>query len=148
VDTISAITPGELAELKIAIGAAEKRTSGEIRVFIEDHSRDEPLDRAAFLFEKLGMSKTDLHNGVLIYVALKDHKFSIIGDHGIHAKVGPTFWDHIKEKMTGHFKAGRIFEGLKIAVYDSGEALANHFPYASDDRNELSNDVIFGNPES
>jgi uncharacterized membrane protein len=147
-ENLKSITPGEIAELKDAIDKAEKRTSGEIRLFIEDHSEDGPLDRAAFLFDKLGMSKTDLHNGVLIYVALKDHKFSIIGDYGIHAKVGSTFWDHIKEKMTDHFKAGRIYEGLKLAIYDSGEALANHFPYTSGDRNELSNDVIFGNSES
>lgn len=147
-ENLKSITPGEIAELKDAIDKAEKRTSGEIRLFIEDHSEDGPLDRAAFLFDKLGMSKTDLHNGVLIYVALKDRKFSIIGDHGIHAKVGATFWDHIKEKMTDHFKAGRIYEGLKLAIHDSGEALANHFPYTSGDRNELSNDVIFGNPQS
>jgi len=146
-ETIKAITPGELAELKTAIEKAEKRTSGEIRVFLEDHSEDGPLDRAAFLFDKLGMGKTDLHNGVLIYVALKDRKFSIIGDYGIHAKVGPSFWDLIKEKMTNHFKSANIFEGLMIAVHDSGEALAKYFPYVEGDRNELSNDVIFGDPE-
>lgn len=146
-DTLKSITPGELAELKTAIDKAEHRTSGEIRVFIEDHSEDGPLDRAAYLFGKLGMSKTDLHNGVLIYVALKDHKFSIIGGQGIHAKVGTSFWDHIKEKMTVQFKEGKIFDGLMTAVYDSGEALAKYFPYNSGDRNELSNDVIFGEPE-
>jgi uncharacterized membrane protein len=147
-ETIKSITPGELAELKAAIEKAEQRTSGEIRVFIEDHSEDGPLDRAAYLFKKLGMGKTGLNNGVLIYVALLDRKFSIIGDHGIHARVGAGFWDHIKDKMTEHFKASRIFEGLMTAVHDSGEALATYFPYTSGDRNELSNDVIFGNPES
>ncbi len=146
-DTLSGISPGELAEMKAAIGKAEKRTSGEIRVFIEDRSADDPLDRAAFLFHKLGMANTGLHNGVLIYVALKDRKFSIIGDKGIHEKVGPGFWDAIKEKMTTHFKAGRIYDGILAAVEDSGEALAGHFPYTSGDRNELSDDIIFGEPE-
>lgn len=145
-ETLKSITPGELAELKIAIGEAEKRTSGEIRVFIEDHAEDGPLDRAAYLFEKIGMKKTSLNNGVLIYVALKDHKFSIIGDSGIHAKVGPAFWDGIKEKMTAQFKEGKIFEGLMTAVFDSGEALATYFPYTSGDRDELSNDIIYGEP--
>ena len=133
--------------MKAAIGKAERRTSGEIRVFVEDRSADDPLDRAAFLFNKLGMAKTDLHNGVLIYVALKDKKFSIIGDKGIHEKVGPGFWDAIKEKMTSHFREGRIFDGIVTAVEDAGEALAGHFPYSSGDRNELSDDVIFGEPE-
>jgi len=147
VETLKSVTPGELAELKTTISEAEKRTSGEIRVFIEDHSEDGPLDRAAYIFEKIGMKKTSLNNGVLIYVALKDRKFSIIGDSGIHAKVGSAFWDAIKEKMTGHFKEGRIFEGLKTAVRDSGEALATYFPYTSGDRDELSNDVIYGEPK-
>ena len=146
-ETLKAITPGELAELKQAIEKAEKRTSGEVRVFIEDHSEDSPLDRAAFLFDKLKMNQTGLHNGVLIYVALKDRKFSIIGDKGIHDKVGSNFWDQIREKMTIHFKAGNIFEGIQTAVHDAGEALANYFPYTSGDKNELSDDVIFGDQE-
>ena len=143
-ETLKAITPGQLADLKTAIGKAEKRTSGEIRVFMEDRSEDGPLDRAAYLFEKIGMSKTELHNGVLIYVALKDRKFSIIGDAGIHAKVGADFWDSIKEKMTVQFKSGNIYEGLMIGIYESGEALAVHFPYSEGDRDELSNDIMFG----
>jgi uncharacterized membrane protein len=146
-DTLKAITPGELANMKAAIGNAEKRTSGEIRVFIEDRSKDDPLDRAAFLFQKIGIGSTVLRNGVLIYVALKDHKFSIIGDKGIHEKVGPGFWDAIKEKMTEHFRAGRIYDGIVTAVTDAGEALADHFPYTAGDRNELSDDIIFGEPE-
>ncbi len=134
----------ELEEIKSAVGAAEKRTSGEIRVFIEDAAQDGPLDRAAFLFGELEMDKTDLRNGVLIYVAYIDKKFCIIGDAGIHEKVGPHFWDAIKVKMANHFKAGRIAEGLKNAIQDSGEALATYFPHEANDRNELPDDVIFG----
>ena len=146
-EALKSITPGELADIKTAIDKAEIRTSGEIRVYIEDHSEDGPLDRAAYLFEKIGMRKTDLRNGVMIYVALKDRKFSIIGDQGIHAKVGDGFWDAIKEKMIQHFKEGRIYEGLLVGIHDSGEALSVHFPYIAGDRDELSNDVIFGAPE-
>ena len=147
-DTLKAITPGELSELKAAISKAEKRTSGEVRVFMEDHSEDGPLDRAAFLFGKLGMDKTELHNGVLIYVALRDRKFSIIGDSGIHNKVGPDFWDAISNKMMSSFKQGNIYEGLMTAIHEAGEALAIHFPFTSGDRNELSDDIIFGEPKS
>ena len=145
-DTLKAITPGEIAEMKAAVEKAEKRTSGEIRVFIEDRSADDPLDRAAYLFQKIGIGKTGLRNGVLIYVALVDRKFSIIGDKGIHEKVGTDFWDAIKEKMTMHFKSGNISEGIRVAVQDAGEALANYFPYTSGDRNELSDDIMLGEP--
>ena len=146
--TLKAITPGELSELKTAISKAERRTSGEVRVFIEDHSEDGPLDRAAFLFHKLGMDKTDLHNGVLIYVALRDRKFSIIGDSGIHKQVGDGFWDAISNKMMSSFKQGHLFDGLMTAIHEAGEALAIHFPFNSGDKNELSDDIIFGEPKS
>lgn len=143
-EAYNAISPEEREILKLAIGKAEKRTSGEIRLFIEDSSEDGPLDRAAYLFKQLDMHKTELKNGVLIYVAYVDRKFSIIGDSGIHAKVGDQFWDEIKLKMLNHFKEGRIVEGLKEAILNSGEALATHFPYSKGDSNELSDDIIFG----
>jgi uncharacterized membrane protein len=90
------------------------------------------------------MDKTDLHNGVLIYVAFTDRKFAIIGDAGIHEKVGDSFWDGIKEKMAEQFKAGNIGKGLTEAIDASGKALATFFPYAHGDKNELSDDIIFG----
>lgn len=143
-EAYKAISESQLAEIKSAIGAAEKRTSGEIRVFIEDAAEDGPLDRAAFLFSQIGMDKTELKNGVLIYVAYVDKKFCIIGDAGINVKVGSAFWDQIKEKMVAHFKSGNIAQGLMDAIKDSGEALALHFPYLTGDRNELPDDIIFG----
>ena len=147
-EALKAISVKEIEQLKAEIAKAEKRTSGEIRVFIEDHSEDSPLDRAAYLFGKLGMHKTTLRNGVLIYFAYLDHKFSIIGDYGIHEKVGDDFWDAIKLKMVAHFKEGRILAGLLEGVHDSGEALSKHFPFEKGDRNELSDDIIFGKGKS
>jgi uncharacterized membrane protein len=143
-EALKAITKQEIAELKAAVAKAEKLTSGEIRVFIEDHSEDGPLDRAAFLFTHLAMHKTDLRNGVLIYVAFIDRKFAIIGDKGIHEKVGDGFWDHIKVNMATHFREGKILKGLLVAVEESGEALSKYFPYQGTDRNELSDEIMFG----
>lgn len=139
-----AISNQDVAQLKSAIAAAEKRTSGEIRLFIEDSSADEPLDRAAYLFGELEMHKTDLRNGVLIYLAFVDRKFSIIGDKGLHEKVGDTFWDDIKGKMLANFKEGKIVHGLQVAIHEAGEALRTHFPFEKGDTNELSDDIVFG----
>lgn len=143
-EALKIISPQEIAQLKSAVANAEKMTSGEIRVFIEDRSEDGPLDRAALLFGKLGMHQTDLRNGVLIYVAFADRKFAIIGDKGIHEKVGADFWDQIKVNMATNFKEGKILNGLLVAVKESGEALSKHFPYHGTDRNELSDDIMFG----
>ena len=131
--------------IKAAIEEAELNTSGEIRVHLENHCKTENvLDRAAQMFAQLNMHKTEARNGVLIYMAVKDHKFAIIGDAGINAKVEEGFWDITKEKMLKHFKSGDLTQGLVEGVLCAGERLKEHFPYQKDDKNELSDDISFG----
>lgn len=130
--------------LRLAVQQAEQHTSGEIRVFVDDYCKEDVLDRAAFVFSKLGMEKTELRNGVLIYVALNDRKFAIIGDAGIHARVGDVFWKEVREGMAAFFKKEMIIDGIEYAVLEAGIRLKEFFPRAEDDRNELSDDVHFG----
>jgi uncharacterized membrane protein len=127
-----------------AVKEAEKNTSGEIMVHIEKHCREDVMDRAAGVFEMLEMHKTDLRNGVLFYLAVKDRKFAILGDAGINAKVPANFWDVIKEHMLNHFKEHRFTEGLSEGIKMAGEQLKVHFPYLKDDKNELSDEISFG----
>lgn len=126
-----------------AIRQAENATSGEIRVHIENHCRKPVLDRAADVFAALKMHKTALRNGVLIYLALQDHKMAILGDAGINAKVPPDFWENIKNHMIEHFRQGRLTEGLVQAILSAGDALRAYFPHQVDDRNELPDDISF-----
>ncbi|WP_462318337.1 TPM domain-containing protein [Marinilabilia sp.] len=132
------------AKIVEAIKEAELNTSGEIRVHIEKSCPEDVMDRAAFIFEKLKMHKTELRNGVLFYLAVKDRKFAILGDAGINAKVPEGFWDTIKETMVNHFKEGDFAGGLTRGILMSGEQLKAHFPYQTDDVNELSDDISFG----
>ncbi len=138
------LTAEQIRQLKQAIADAEKQTSGEVRVFIEDHSEDGPLDRAAFLFGQLGMDKTALRNGVLIYVSFRDRKFCIIGDEGIHQIVGYDFWGSVKNKMQTRFREGLFFEGIMDAIAETGLVLSQHFPVSPTDSNELPNEILFG----
>lgn len=135
-------TEERLKEIGSALKQAEKATSGEIRLYVEDKCKEDVLDHAAFLFAELKMHKTELRNGVLFYLAMQDRKFAILGDGGINAKVPEGFWDHIKEAMVGHFKEGRFAEGLEQGIAMAGKALAEHFPYQKGDVNELSDDII------
>ena len=125
-----------------AVHAAEKVTSGEIRLYIEDECVDDVMDRAAHIFASLEMHKTKQRNGVLIYLAFTKHKFAIIGDAGIHAIVGQDFWNSVKEVMRQHFTDGRITQGLIEGITGAGEVLKTHFPYQGGDRNELPDDII------
>ncbi|MFW5754852.1 MAG: TPM domain-containing protein [Marinilabiliaceae bacterium] len=138
-------TKEQRKQITDAIKEAELNTSGEIRVHIEKRCPEDVLDRAAFWFKKLKMHKTEKRNGVLFYLAVKDRKFAIIGDAGINAVVPEGFWDNIKETMAGHFIEGEFTRGLSEGILMSGEQLKKHFPYQSDDVNELSDDISFGN---
>lgn len=128
-----------------AIQVAEGHTSGEIRLAVEPRCKGEPMDRAAVYFHRLGMDKTALRNGVLIYIATDDHQFAIIGDTGIHAKVAAGFWEETKELMLGYFKQGDLVTGLIEGIKHAGEQLQHFFPRQEDDVNELPNDIAFGN---
>jgi uncharacterized membrane protein len=131
------------AQILAAVKEAEMETSGEIRVHIESSLNGDVLDRAAWLFKKLGMHKTTERNGVLFYLAVNDRKFAIIGDAGINAKVPAGFWDDISELLKKNFKEGKFTEGLSEGILLAGKHLKMHFPHKSDDVNELPDEISF-----
>ena len=130
-------------EIIRAIKRAEGITSGEIRVHLEEKSGGDPLKRAAKIFRKLKMHDTHEKNGVLIYLAIKEKQFAIIGDAGIHARVGDDFWDTIKTEMQNLFQHEKFVEGILFAIDQAGEQLKQYFPFGSSDKNELSDEISF-----
>ncbi|WP_321368298.1 TPM domain-containing protein [uncultured Draconibacterium sp.] len=136
----------EAGKLQItnAIRVAETNTSGEIRVHIEKHCDGDVLDRAAYIFAKLEMHKTELRNGVLFYLAVEDKKFAILGDGGINQKVADDFWENTKEVVIAKLKEAKYAEALADGIIMAGEQLKAHFPYQNDDVNELSDEISFG----
>jgi uncharacterized membrane protein len=137
-------SPADQLIIKAAIENAELDTSGEIRVHIENMCKADVLDRAAFVFRQLGMEKTALRNGVLIYFAIKHRKFAIIGDKGINSVVPQGFWDDIKNNMASSFSRNEFQTGLCTAIAAVGEHLKKYFPHRNDDVNELADDISFG----
>lgn len=129
-----------------AIQHAEKETSGEVRVFIESKcSYVDALDRAAEIFQQLEMQKTEQRNAVLVYIAVRDRQLAILGDEGIHNKVGDEYWNAQVKQMITHFNKADFAEGIRQCVLQVGEALKNYFPYNKDtDKNELPDDIVFG----
>lgn len=134
----------ERDDIVMAIKSAELDTSGEIRVHIEGKCKGDAKDQAAYLFEKLGMHKTDQRNGVLFFLALKNRKFAILGDVGINQVVPENFWDDIRDRMLDHFRDNHFAEGLIEGITQAGKQLKKHFPYQKDDVNELPDDISFG----
>ena len=131
--------------IKQAIVNAELETSGEIRVHIEYSFDGEILDRASSIFSFLGMKKTKHRNGVLIYIATYNRLFAILGDSGINNAVPEHFWDDIRNGMSARFKEGQFTEGLTEAITLTGHQLKKYFPHIKGDKNELPDDLSFGN---
>lgn len=127
-----------------AICMAEKETSGEIRVHLEKTTSKVPYERALEVFHLLKMDETQLQNGVLIYIAVKDKTFVICGDKGINDVVSHDFWDSTKEVIAAHFKTKNFKQGLIDGITKAGEQLKKHFPYQEGDMNELSNEISKG----
>ncbi len=127
-----------------AIQQAELHTSGEIKVHVESKCQDHPLERGDELFEKLKLQETRQRNGVLFYLAIEEKKFAIIADEGINEVVPANFWDNIKSGMEGKFQQGDIVGGLTQGIWETGQALQEHFPYLDDDENEISDEISTG----
>ena len=132
-----------------AIKEAETNTSGEIRVHIEDRCKiGDPIKRAIEMFGELHMHETELRNGVIVYVAIKDHKLAVWGDEGIHKKVGQNFWNDVLATMQKYFSAKDYETGLSEAILMIGDKLKKYFPYQSNDVNELSDDISYGDSDA
>jgi uncharacterized membrane protein len=124
-----------------AIQAAERLTSGEIRVLLARHQVADPVATARKHFERLGMTSTAERNGVLIFLAPRSRNFAVLGDTGVHAKCGDAFWRELAAAMTGLFKRDDFTGGLVHGIEKAGGLLAAHFPRQPGDRNELADDV-------
>jgi uncharacterized membrane protein len=135
----------DVDRIKAAIAAAERETSGEVRVSVTRFFWGSVRHAAEKAFDRLGMARTRDRNAILFFIVPARKKFVVLGDSGIHAKVGQEFWDCVAGLMTEHFKKGEFTEGLVQAIGEAGRQLAAHFPYdAAVDVNELADDVDFG----
>jgi uncharacterized membrane protein len=142
------LAPGDLDAIAQAVTDGEAGTSAELRVHLEPRVPRagigralSPMERAEELFTALGMAETRERNGVLIYLALKDHKLAIVGDEGIHARVGTAYWERVRDLLVSRLRDATPRDALVAAVADVGAVLRRHFPRRPDDVNELSDRV-------
>ena len=144
--TDNLLSASDKQQLVQAIQAAEKTTSGEIRVFVESKTKNgDALATAREIFFKQKMNATQERNGVLVYVALSEKKLAIYADQGIYDKVGVEFWYSQVQEMTAHFKTANYVQGMVQVIGALGKALTDHFPFDRvSDTNELSDEIMTG----
>jgi uncharacterized membrane protein len=131
-------------KVKAAIEKAEHQTSGEICVSVAPlfwGSIEKAADKA---FLRMGMTHTKERNGVLFFVVPSRRKFVVLGDQGIHDKVGQEFWDRVAAVLSEKFREGDFTGGLVRGIEEVGMQLSVHFPYTKGDTDELPDDVDFG----
>jgi uncharacterized membrane protein len=128
-------------QIVAAIREAERKTSGEIRVFVSRRHIADAVAEAQRHFIELGMTKTRHRNSVLLFVAPRARRFAVIGDTGVHERCGDAFWTSLAEEMSGHFRRGQFTPGILHAIRRAGALLAEHFPPQPGDTNELPDKV-------
>jgi len=137
------LTQAESALVEAAVEQAETRTCAEIKLIIVRHCWDDIRYKAAKIFKKFGLDKTQQRACVLILVVVANREFLIYGDRGIHEKVGQDFWDDVKELMAVQFKQDEFGQGLCQGIKLIGDKLVAHFPSHPDDGNEISNEIDY-----
>ena len=139
-------SPEENEKIVHAIRDAEVQTSGEVRIFVENRCKYvDALDRAKQLFDNLEMEKTQLRNGVLFYIAIKDRQLAIYADKGIHEAAGPEYWKNSVKDILSVFSKEDVTGGIIASLSKIGQALKTHFPYEKEiDKNELPDEIVFG----
>ncbi|EJL71011.1 TPM domain-containing protein [Chryseobacterium populi] len=137
------LTNQQIAALVEAIQAAEKHSTGEIRVHIDSTTENHNAETAFEVFKKLCMNNTADRNAVLFHVNFEQKYLTIIGDVGIHEKVYQSFWDHLHDYITSEFAKGNYFKALKSAILETGIELKKYFPVKGENPNQLSNEITF-----
>ena len=125
-----------------AIRQAELLTSGEIRVYIAKNCKEDALEKASKVFQKLKMHNTALRNAVLILVCPADHKAAILGDKGINNLIEDDFWDSTLRELISFCSKDLITEGICKSVVKVGNLIKQKYPYQAGDINELDNEII------
>ena len=137
-DTVRTFLSADERERVIAaIREFERKTSGEIRVHMQERIDGSAKEAAARAFDRLGMARTRDRNGVLFFVGVRDRRFAVIGDTGIYDAVPHEFWATAVTRVETRFAEGRYADGLVEGIRMAGAALAEHFPPRPDDVNEL-----------
>lgn len=135
--------PIDIVQIEQAILHLEQQTSAELRVVVERKTKNLPaIERANQLFDELRMRETAQRNAVLIYLSLTPRLIAVVGDEGIHQKVGDDFWQNVYSVMKKHCQQKEFTLAILNGITQVEQQLVTYFPIQPDDKNELSNEVV------
>jgi putative membrane protein len=139
--------PALLLACQVALGAAGWLLAWLLpdlarSVVSESRATHVAEEQAVQEFRRQGLDRTRHATGVLLFVSLFERRVIVLGDAGIHARVGDAHWTATTEAVLDGLAAGSLRAGLLAGIACCGEVLAEHFPSRPDDRNELSDRLV------
>ncbi len=137
--------PIDTKQIEQAIAHLELQTSAELRVVVERKVKVKTASakvRAEQLFDELKMHQTEQRNAVLIYLSFKPRFVAVVGDEGIHQKVGDNFWQDVYNAMKAQCQSGQFTQAICNGIQEVEKQLTKYYPIQPDDVDELSNEVI------
>ena len=131
------LTLAELPLLQLAAGVAgallalwdpvERLLAG--RVELELAARE----RAVRAFHEHGLHRTAQGTGVLVFASLFERRAVVLGDRGIHEKMGDAEWQRAVSALVAGMGRGDPATGFCEAIALCGAKLAEHFPRGPSD---------------
>jgi putative membrane protein len=105
--------------------------------------RDCAERRAWSAFAQNGLARTAERTGILIFVALFEHRVIVLGDEGVDRVLDPEeSWDEVANLLLAGVRERRATEGILAAVRRCGEILQTHLPAAPKNLNQLPTALI------
>ena len=143
-------TPRELFGIAALVAAAMFGAVGALQLWpplrlalVPPRMKDARVRGRAVTCFKVGAERrTHGRTGILIYLSMGEHRAEIVADEAIASKVAPEVWGEAMAAMIVHIREGRVADGMCAAVDMVGAVLAEHFPRAEDDHNELPDRLI------
>lgn len=137
-----------LATLEQTVREAEQKTSAELAVFVRGATflraavgipvpHERVREVAERLFVKKGLQQTKERNAVMVYFTAKEHALVVLGDEGIHQRLGSEVWQQLIDEALALARASNVLNGLCLLIQHLGEKLGEHFPRSPEDKNEL-----------
>jgi uncharacterized membrane protein len=133
----TALGAADRTRISAAIAAAERGHRGEIVVHVELRCLD-PLERAAKLFQTLGVDRTKEHTGVLLYLATANRRAAVWAGTGVTAGDKLETWKPVFLALAG---GKDLTDSICAAVTAIGTILATHAVGADKHGNELADGV-------
>jgi len=140
-------TPWLVILLQVGLGAIgfgfARALPGWKRMFVtEKRATEVALEQASLEFQRLELHRTEERTGVLLFVSLFERRVVVLGDKGIHAKVGDAQWARTRDAVLAGIDREGLATGLVDGIHACGEVLTKHFPVADGDRNEVPDRLI------